>query len=168
MIGNNSDGNIGAKDDLVTVPYDAGTDTILGYLRTGYYHVHGRPFVYPTKADDVRLEAAAAAWGTTGTITEVIPASTLMNYNFDLHWINISAIDENATIEIDFYQGASGSETWIGSTRASRTTNQARNGPSRIQVPQIEAGTRISAKLSSSTTNATTCNISFEGHYYHT
>lgn len=159
---------IGDLNDFIVVPYAFGalTNTILAHLNTTYYHVHGTPFVYPNHADDVQLIAAAPAWDITGAKIEVIPASTLSSINFDLHWINVSAISENATIQIDIYKGAAGSEVWIGGTRASRTTNQARNGPSRIQIPQQVADERISCLLSSSTTNATTCLVSFEGHYY--
>jgi len=166
MPGNIIDNQIGNFGDLVPVPYQEDISTIYGFLHTGYYHIHGQSFVYPALANDVQLTAGAPAWDTTGNKTEIIPVNTLNVADFDLHWINISAISENATIQIDIYKGAALSEVLIGSTRASRTTNQARNGPSRIQVPQQSINERISCRLSSSTTNATTCLVSFEGHYY--
>jgi hypothetical protein len=157
---------IGGFLDFVSVPYEFGKNTIMAHLNTAYYHVHGQSFVYPDHADDVLLTAGAPAWDLTGAKTEIIPANTLDVSAFDLHWLNISNISENATIQIDIFKGASGSEVQIGATRANRSTNQTRNGPNRIQIPQQVKNERISCRLSSSTVNATTCIVSFEGHYY--
>jgi hypothetical protein len=160
------EGVAGTLKDFVSVPYTFGVNSILAHLNTNYYHIHGQSFVYPDHADDVLLTAAAPAWDITGSIIEVVPANTLDVSAFDLHWINISNISENSTIQIDIYKGGAGSEVKIGATRASRSTNQTRNGPNRIQIPQQVANERISCRLSSSTTNATTVLVSFEGHYY--
>ena len=157
---------LGDKTDMVTVPPVYGGESILAFLVTGYLHVHGQAFVYPDLADDVVLTAAAPAWGDGGAKIEVIPANALNVANFDLHFINIQDIDENAEIQIDIFKGASGSEVKIGGTRAARTTNQARKGPNPIQIPQQLVNERISCRLASSTTNATECRVSFEGHYY--
>jgi len=159
-------GNQGNKDDYVHVPYSAGDNSILGHLNTAYYHVHGTPFVYPDHADDVLLTAGSGAWNLTGSITEVIPADTLTTSDFDIHWINISGISANGTIQIDVYKGSSGSEELISSVRATRNTVQSQEGSHRIQIPQQESGTRISCRLSDSTAGALTCSISFEGHFY--
>jgi hypothetical protein len=126
------EGVAGTLTDFVAVPYDFGTNSILAHLNTSYYHVHGQSFVYPNHADEVLITAGAPAWDLTGTKTEVVPANALDVSAFDLHWINISNISENAT----------------------------------IQIPQQLKNERISCRLSSSTTNATTCLVSFEGHYY--
>jgi hypothetical protein len=156
----------GDLQDWVGVPYVFGENPIMAHLNTSYYHIHGQSFVYPDHADDVLLTAGAPAWDLTGAKIEVVPANTLSVSAFDLHWLNISNIDENATIQIDIFKGESGSEVQIGATRANRSTNQTRNGPNRIQVPQQVKNERISCRLSSSTVNATTCLVSFEGHYY--
>ncbi len=162
------DGNIATKRDITDVPFSFGdeSNSVLGFLNTGYYHIHGRPFVYPDHADDVVLTSSAAAWSITGAIIEVIPASTLANIDFDLHWINLSNLSANGTYQVDIFKGGAGSEVLIGSTRSSRSTNQSRNGPSRIQVAQQVAGTRISCRLSDSTGSAQTLQVSFEGHFY--
>jgi hypothetical protein len=159
-------GNQGNKDDYVSVPYSAGDNSILAHLNTGYYHIHGTPFVYPNHADDVTLTAGSGAWDLTGSITEVIPAATLTTSAFDLHWINISSISANGVIQIDVYSGGAGSEVLISSVRASRNTVQSQEGAHRMQIPQQPSGTRISCRLSDSTAGSLTCNISFEGHYY--
>lgn len=157
---------IGNKSDLVPVPYVEAASSLLAFLHTGYYHVHGKSFVYPSLANDVTLTSGAGAWAAGGSITEVIPAATLTDAAFDLHWINISNITSNATIQINIYAGGAGSEVLIGATRATRTTNQARNGPARIQIPQQTSGTRISCRLYDSTAVTVSCDVSFEGHYY--
>ena len=156
---------IGQLMDLVSVPYVEG-QSIMGFLHTGYYHVHGTGFVYPNHADNVVLTAGAGAWDLTGAITEVIPADTLEVYDFDIHWLNISAISGNGQIQIDIYAGDSGSEVLIGSTRSQRNAVQSQEGAQRIQIPQQVAGKRISCRLSDSTGGALTAAISFEGHYY--
>jgi len=157
---------IGDLTDFVTVPYNFGINSILAHLNTAYYHVHGQPFVYPDHADDVLITAGSGAWDLTGSIIEIIPANTLSVASFDLHWINISNISGVGTVQIDIYKGASGSEVLIGATKANRSTNQSRNGPNRIQIPQQTKDERISCRLSDSTSGALTCLVSFEGHYY--
>jgi hypothetical protein len=157
---------IGNKEDFVGVPYNFGDNSLAAFATTGYYHVHGQAFVYPTLADNVTLTAGSGAWDNTGAITEVIPANALSVAAFDLHWLEVSNISANGTVEIEIFAGGAGSEVKIGSARANRTTNQARNGPQAIQIPQQPANTRISCRLSDSTSGALTCQVSFSGHYY--
>jgi hypothetical protein len=160
--------NVGDENDFIKVPYSFGDadNTVLAYLTTGYYHVHGQSFVYPNHADNVVLTAGAGAWDLSGSITEIIPADTLTVSTFDLHWLNISDISENAEIQIDIYSGGAGSEVLVGSARAARNAVQSQEGAHRIQIPQQSSGNRISCRLSSSVAGATTCSVSFEGHYY--
>lgn len=157
---------VGNKTDFVRVPYSFGIQSLMAHLNTSYYHVHGESFVYPDHADEVLLTAGAGAWDLTGAITEIVPAGTLSTSPYDLHWINISNISGVGTIQIDLYSGGVGSEILIGATKATRSTNQSRNGAARIQVPQQSAGNRISARLSDSTAGALTCLVSVEGHFY--
>ena len=156
---------VGNKDDYVGVPYSEGESSILGFLHTGYYHTHGASFIYPDKADPVTLTANAASWNDTGSKVEIIPASTITK-NFDLHWASITDISENCYGIIDIFAGGAGSEVLIGSVDCTRTSNFSQEGNKPTQIPQQPANTRISARLSSSTTNATTCKIKFYGHVY--
>jgi hypothetical protein len=162
----NSGSQVGNLTDRIRVPYTFGINSILAHLNTSYYHVHGQSFVYPDHADEVQIVSGVGAWNLTGAITEIIPAGALDVSAFDLHWINISDINDIAQIQIDIFSGEAGSEVRIGATRATRSTNQSRNGPARIQIPQQSAGTRISCRLSDSTAGSTDCFVSFEGHYY--
>jgi len=157
---------IGQKKDIVSVPYVEAKSSIMAFLHTGYYHIHGTSFVYPNHAAGVTLTAGAGAWNLTGNITEVIPANALSVAPFDIHWINISNISANGTLQIDIYSGAPGAEVLIGQTQATRTAVQSQEGSKRIQIPQQVVNTRISCRLSDGTAGALTCFVSFEGHYY--
>ena len=161
---------VGNLDDFVTVPYDMGENSTLAHLNTNYQHVHGKAFVYPVLASDVTITSGTGAWGTGGTITEIIPDDGLENFAFDLHWINISAHSADGFYLIEIYAGDSGSEELVSSTRSWRDSTffggETAIGTKRIQIPQQEAGTRISAKLYDSSGGTATVQISFEGHYY--
>lgn len=131
-----------------------------------YYHAHGKSFVYPDHADNVTLTSAAPAWSTDGDIIEVIPADTLTESAFDLHWIDIAELSGNSDFQIDVYAGAEGEEVLIGSVRTNRNSNLTREGEQYVQIPQQPSGTRISCKLSNSSASSETCTVSFSGHYY--
>lgn len=165
-IGNgNATQNIGAKNDFVTVPYSFGDNSVMAFLTTGYYHIHGASFVYPDKANPVTLTAEAAAWGEGGSIIEVIPANAITKA-FDLHWMKISAISATLYGIIDIYAGDIGSEVKIGSVPLSRTSTFSSETFAPVQIPQQPANTRISCKFSSNTVNANTVLVKFTGHVY--
>ena len=163
--------NIGEKTDFISVPYQYGSNSLLAYAVTGYYHIHGESFLYPKYSDDITLTSGAGAYNTFGAITEIIPKDTLKNQAgnlraFDIHWCNVSNISAEGKYIIDFYAGDSGSEVLINSTGPVRGSAFSQELPRRIQIPQQPAGTRISAKLTSSNAEANTVQISFEGHFY--
>lgn len=160
---------IGTKQDFVGVPYNFGDNSILAFLTTGYYHVHGQSFCYPTTAVSVAVTSGAGAW-TAGAITQVVPAGALTVAAFDLHWINIIDHTADAEYYIEILAGGVGSEVVIGATRSWRDSTffggQIANTTKRIQIPQQPSGTRISCRSYSSNAGAATVSISFEGHYY--
>ena len=158
--------SVGEKDDLVGVPYERGDNSVLAHLNTNYYHIHGKPFVYPLYAQNVTITSAAGAWNNGGDIIEVVPAGALDEAPFDLHWINVSNISGNLEGVIELFQGPEGEETFIGATRIFRTSNFVAEGVKRIQVPQLWTGARVSARLADSTSSSQGCGVSFEGHYY--
>jgi hypothetical protein len=173
MIGNGKsasecavDTNIGDQNDFVAVPYDGG-ETVLAYLKTGYFHVHGASFIYPDKAVPVTLTSAAASWAITGDIIEVIPVNAITKA-FDLHWASLSAISAELDGVIDIYAGGAGSEVKIGSVDVVRSSNFSREGNMPVQIPQQLANTRISCKFSDSTTSQRTVRVKFYGHVYDT
>ena len=160
---------VGVIGDHIAVPYvfRAATNTIMAFLQTGYYHVHGASFIYPDKADPVLLTSSAAAWSETGAITEVIPANAITKA-FDLHWASISDIPVTLYGVVDIFAGAIGAEVKIGSVDVTRTDNFSQEGNKPVQIPQQPANTRISCRFSDSTSSARTCRVKFYGHVYGT
>lgn len=156
---------IGELSGFVKIPYESGVNTVLDYLTTGYYHIHGKSFVYPEYADNILLTADAGVWSQGGQIIEVIPAGA-MGHAFDLHFLNVENISANGVLQVDIYAGLAGSEIVIGSTKPHRNVATSQENSRRIQIPQQKAGTRISCMLSDSTAGAITCRVSFEGHFY--
>lgn len=156
---------VGTKLDLVTVPYSEGLSSVLAFLHTGYYHVHGASFVYPKYAAPVTLTSAVAAWATTGNKIEVIPVNTITK-DFDLHWASIAAISANLYGIVDIFSGLAGAEVLIGCVDVSRTDNFSQEGQKPVQIPQQPANTRISCRFSDSSSSAQTCTVKFYGHVY--
>lgn len=158
---------IGAQTDYVKVPFSPETETVIAYLQTGYYHVHGASFVYPDKANPVSLASNDASWNATGAIVEVIPANAITKA-FDLHWASISDISNNLYGIVDIFSGGAGAEVKIGSVDVVRTSNFAQEGQKPVQIPQQPANTRISCRFSDSTTSSQTVAVKFYGHVYST
>jgi hypothetical protein len=167
MIGNGKGDVIGTKMSLVDVPYVPHADDMMGFIRTGYYHVHGAAFVYPDKAVPVTLTSAAGAWAETGNIIEIIPADTIIK-DFDLHWCSVWDISDALYGMIDIFAGLAGAEVKIGAVDVGRTANFSRESAMPVQVPQQPANTKISAGFSDSTTSARTVKVKFYGHVYGT
>jgi len=156
---------VGDLNDFVGVPYAAGVNPLMAYIITGYYHVHGAAFLYPRLASPVALASAAGAWNQGGSIVEIIPANTITKA-FDLHWLTVTAL--SATLEgvVILYQGAPGAEVEMCAIDVTRTSNFIQEGPTPIQVPQIPANARISAKFIDSTSGAQSCAVKLRGHTY--
>jgi len=157
--------NVGAKNDLVGIPYTPNVNTILAYMQTGYYHVHGASFVLPNKAEPITLTSSAAAWSETGTLMEIIGAGAITK-PFDMHWASVSNISFVLDGMIDFFAGPVDAPVWIGAVDVVRTVNFSRENAMPLQVPQQLANTRISARFSDSTTSERTCRVKIYGHVY--
>jgi hypothetical protein len=160
-------GNVGQKGDYVHVPYTPDTDTIMAFLATGYYHVHGASFIYPDKAVPVTLASAIPSWDDTGNKVEVIPANVITK-NFDLHWASLSDISAVLDGVIDIFAGLAGAEVQIGAVDVVRTANFSRENAVPVQIPQQPANTRISCRFTDSTASSRTVRIKFYGHTYST
>jgi len=159
------DGKVGEKTDHISVPFVSGINSIIAYLQTGYYHIHGESFVYPKYADPVEITAGAGVWNTTGTVVELIPAS-FSDRPFDLHWISVEDISTSFFGIIDIYGDSGSGDVLIGAVDCSRTANFSRETNLPLQIPQQKAGTKISAKLSSSIAGASSVKIKVLGHFY--
>ena len=128
-------------------------------------HLHSPAMVYPELANPVQVTCGTAAPWTLGTITEVIPASTIANA-IDIHWVHVSSISANGNYILKLYKGASGSEEEIASIPFSRNAVQSQIGSiptiTKIQAPNE----RISAAVASSTGAANTADIKLQYHPY--
>jgi hypothetical protein len=158
---------VGKIGDIISVPYvfRAVTNSIMAFLQTGYYHVHGAAFIYPDKVTPILLTSSAASWSQTGTIVEVIPANAITK-DFDLHWCSIWDISDSLYGVVDIFAGPALNETKIGAVDVGRTANFSRESAMPVQIPQQPANTRISCRFSDSTAAAKTCRVKFYGHVY--
>ena len=148
---------VGQKTD------DQDGNSIYAYQWSHYRHMHSAGHVYPTQADGVLLTSDAVAW-TLGAISEVIPAGTVAA-PFDIHWINIEGLSDNAVYEIVLYYGAGGVETEIGRTRVTRNAVQSVAPSVPTQGRILPTGSRVSAAVAASGAGAKTATISL---FYHT
>jgi hypothetical protein len=160
---------VGSIGDWIEVPYvfQNAKNTIMAFLQTGYYHIHGASFIYPDKADPVLLTSSAAAWSETGDITEIIPANAIVKA-FDLHWCSVWDISVALYGVVDIFAGPADAPVKIGAVDVGRTANFSRESAMPLQVPQQPANTRISARFSDSTTSARTVRVKLYGHVYGT
>ena len=161
------DSVVGEMGEYVHVPYVPDTQTLMAFLATGYYHVHGASFVLPDKADPVTLTSSSASWSETGAIVEVIAASAVTK-DFDLHWCSVWDISDSLYGIIDIFAGGAGEEVKIGAVDVGRTANFSRESAMPVQIPQQPANTRISCRFSDSTTSPETVKVKFYGHVYGT
>lgn len=164
IIGDN--GSVAGKfGEHVDVPYVPGTETLMAYAATGYYHIHGASFIYPDKADPVLLTSSAASWSETGNIIEIIPANAITK-PFDLHWCSVWDISIALYGVIDIFAGPVDNLVKIGAVDVGRTANFSRESAMPVQIPQQPANTRISCRFSDNTTSSRTCRAKFYGHVY--
>jgi hypothetical protein len=165
---------IGSIGDYIRVPYTASaiTNTVMAFLQTGYYHIHGRTFIFPDLANDFVLTSGAGAWGTAGAFIELIPENAI-DSAFDLHWMDIHNMTEDAEYQVKLYSGLIGAEVEIEpGVRAFRDSvflaGEETTGARPLQIPQQPSNTRISAKLFSSNAGTAQASINIKGHRYGT
>lgn len=143
----------------------AGKKTSYDILHILEEHFHSQPFLYPLLAGSVTLTKAANVWEPYPTPTEIIPVNTITD-DFDIHFLNVSAISANGEYVIALYKGAAMSEVLIGEYGAVRNAVQSQEGSRPIITELLDANTRISAAISSSNAGQDTVNIKVEGHTY--
>lgn len=161
-----------AIDNDVAVDAGAGVVTIPA---TGHHLVEGNFVkidgsvnydgtyeVLAAAANTFNIEATYVAeeFAGTETATDVIPD------DFDIHYLNISALSANGDYEIIIFSGDAGSEVEIARIAATRNAVFSQEGSKSCQSPIIDAETRISAALVGSNAAANTCAIKFEYHTY--
>jgi hypothetical protein len=126
-------------------------------------HAHGAQKVYPTLADGITLTTAAGDWGL-GTVTQIVPASTIGS-DFDIHEVVIEDVDtQGKTYELVLYAGAG--DTEIGRTRFAASANKGGVPNATIQTDLVVADSRIRAALAIQDGGSKTAVVSIRYHTY--
>lgn len=133
-------------------------DSIFAHSHVLEEHIHTEANVYPTLANGVAV-LGGAAW-TLGNFVEIVPASTIGS-PFDLHFVNVEALDANDTFEIVLYAV----EVEIGRVRVTKDATQAGLQSVPIITPIQAADVQIQAKVASSG-GGDTATISLAYHTY--
>ena len=150
--------------DLTDYPVLQTNQTLLGYAKGGYQHVHEPAKCYPTLANAATFSSGEAAWAESA-IQELIPANTITT-PFDIHYLNVEAAGTNTTYEISLWSGLAGAEVEIGRVRTVKQTVVAGFNSVPIQIPPQPANTRISVKIATPTANVDTIDFSVFYHRY--
>jgi hypothetical protein len=114
----------------------------------------GISYLSPNHANSIQLTAGAAAWDVDGT-AEIIIAANAIESDFYIDFVDVSEISEAAEIQIDLFADS----VLIGSISLVRASTGTQEGRFPIVTKKQAAGAAITAKVSSSTINATTVNI---------
>lgn len=154
----------GTDTTLGTVSNDENDNTLMGRMYVQLKHIHPTIYTYPDLGDGVSVTGGDDAW-TLGTIVEIIPANTV-TLPFDIHYINIEAVNKTDIYKIVLYQGAEGAETYLGSGRVAKDAVVSRTIAKPTGTVLIPANTRISAALASSSGGEDEMTISLEYHTY--
>jgi hypothetical protein len=133
-------------------------DSIMAETHTMLEHVHTASQVYPTLAGGVAVATAAGVWGLSAGFTEIVPINTITT-DFDIHWICIEALDDNAVYEIVLYAAT----TEIGRVRVVKNAVMEGTQNIKFQCDIQPANTQIQAKAASSVGNSV---ATFSIHYH--
>lgn len=140
-----SAGNIESKDVIGSKNDTHNATSLVGIGRRLDEHIHSVSKVYPTLADGVTVTTDASAW-TLGTLTEIVPASTITD-DFDIHAIDVENISANGVYEIVLYYGAGDTEAGRVRIVQGSVTSATLNTP--VQTPLIPANSRVRAAVAS-------------------
>jgi hypothetical protein len=134
---------VGNKADLVT------SDSIAARVHSVEDHNHSASNVYPTLDDGVAIPTHADPWTLGVGFTEVIPNAAIGD-PFDLHFISIEALDDNAVYEIVLYAV----EVEIARVRVTKNAVQDGTMNAPVQTVILAAGTQIQARAASDVGNS--------------
>lgn len=149
---------IGNRNDIHT------NDNLYARAHTQYEHTHSVSHYYPSLASNVTLTAGASSFSL-GSITTIVPANTITS-DFDIHFIHLTNASAAGNYVIRLYQGSTGAETQIGEVRVTQAVGLANLAPLPVMTPLINANTRISGAIATSTSGAATIDIALNYHTY--
>ena len=120
-----------------------------------YDHTHQPQHVAPSGAAGVTLTSGAGAWTLGAFSADIIPANgdaSAGTQKFDIHGMDIEDPNANASYEIVLYGKVGGvADTEIGRATFTRTNATTVSRSTAMQTPRVDKGSRIRAKIMSST-----------------
>ena len=126
-------------------------------------------FNYPKNG--VELDSGIGYWDLSGDIRNVRRLNSLKDNDFCLDRIKISRVDfevmphVGAALQIDVFAGDEFYRP-VGTLQICGCPKFSTESYHSIQIPMQPAGTRISCRLSDSTSGKASCVISFSGYFY--
>lgn len=124
--------------------------TMNARIKTLTEHIHGESKCYPTLGAGIALATHADPW-TLGTITEIVPASTITS-DYDIHFLSIESLDDNGVYELHLFHGAG--DTAAGCVRFTKNANQDATTNIPLVTVLVPANDRLRAQLASSVGNS--------------
>lgn len=149
---------IGNRNDIHT------NDNLYARMHTQYEHTHSVSRYFPSLAANVSITAGATAFSL-GTITTVVPANTITS-DFDIHFMHLTNASAAGNYIIRLYQGSTGSEIQVGEVRITQAVGLANLAPVPVMTPLMNANTRVSAAVATSTSGAASIDIALNYHTY--
>ena len=143
--------------------------SIIGHLTANYYHIHDASRVYPRTDDNT----PAAFLTVTGSATALTYGNWVEVSGFDsksvmadVHFVFIGGISGDDDYTLQLGTGTAGNQAFWGECAFTRDTNQMRVGYVPIQGKPIPAGTKLWARLASTTGGGKTVDIKVYTHQY--
>jgi hypothetical protein len=158
-----STANVSMRDVIGNKTDTHDGDSLYAGVKQLKEHAHKAQKVYPTLAGGVTLTTHATTW-TLGTVTEIVPASTITS-DFDIHEVIIEdANTQDKTYELVLYSGAG--DTEVGRARFAVGSTKGGIPNATMQTPLIDANSRIRAALAIEDGSGKTATISLRYHTY--
>ncbi len=123
-------------------------------------HFHAIQRVYPELANSIQVAGGVGVWEL-GALTTLMPANTVVDHRFDIHWIVICAVSANDEYELILYANT----TQIGRVGFTRTDKKDVTDGAPFQCPILDSEVRIRARLASAG-GGDTANFKLLYHYY--
>lgn len=137
-------------------------DSLYSLVSKIWPNVDAERLTYPTLATGVSIVSANADW-TYGSYSEVIPADTIASA-FHLLGLSVESCDQNAVFQVELYKGAA--DAIVTAVRFSVAGGFFGNQVYVVGSAQIDANSRVRARLASSNGTAAVATIDLSVVYY--
>jgi hypothetical protein len=137
--------------------------TVKGSLHTMTDHIHGNGHVIPSLAAPLTVVGTSTSWELGG---KVLIGTSVLADPFDFHFINVESLDQNDTVQIRIYEGATDAATAIADVRVTRTANQTKSDALPVMTPVLSSAKKTCIAIANKATVAVTALISLNYHTY--